>query len=274
HYQVITTPAAKLNDVHMILYLTTSAQNNIREMYCEFSGYPFDETSPNINEVRNLMEQEANTQYRPSNTWERETCAVGNVLIWGGISMSGCTNLYVSLSDILPEIVISEVKSLSPEKELSSNSANNAGETSSLVTTQELKKITANLSNDIQITALPKCTEIKEEPKETDEPLSKVKNTVSIATPRVSYIDSDDEDDKPLSKMIGHPNDDQLRNFVTKIVKESKLEDITMKMVIKKVFDAYPNYDLGYRKRIYKIHCETSKKFCGYLYVITTDNTE
>ncbi|GFY21653.1 hypothetical protein TNCV_1167981 [Trichonephila clavipes] len=112
--------------------------------------------------------------------------------------------------------------------------------------------IAHSTSNDIQITPIPKTVEIKEESIETDEPLSKVKNTVSIVPPRMAYIDSDDEDDKPLSKMIGHPNDDQLRLLVTKIVKESKLEDITMKTVIRKVFDAYPNFDLGYRKEFIK----------------------
>ncbi|GIY82401.1 uncharacterized protein CDAR_428201 [Caerostris darwini] len=297
HYQVITTPAAKLNDVHMILYLTTSAQNNIRRNVLEFSGYPFDETSTEYQCRRNLMEQMSLedlktvatvlcvSQYIVDESKNSLIDAILKFLLKPSALLNSSTIMPTIspapvsrrspvvkkkatstsktplLSDILPEIVISEVKTLSPEKELSSNSANNAisssntikaEETSSLVTTQELKKITANLSNDIQITALPKCTEIKEEPTETDEPLSKVKNTVSITTPRVSYIDSDDEDDKPLSKMIGHPNDDQLRNFVTKIVKESKLEDITMKMVIKKVFDAYPNYDLGYRKEFIK----------------------
>ncbi|GBN61863.1 hypothetical protein AVEN_70988-1 [Araneus ventricosus] len=57
HYQVISTPAAKLNDVHMILYLTTSAQNNIRRNVLEFSGYPFDESSTEYQCRRNLMEQ-------------------------------------------------------------------------------------------------------------------------------------------------------------------------------------------------------------------------
>ncbi|GBN30133.1 hypothetical protein AVEN_122753-1 [Araneus ventricosus] len=164
------------------------------------------------------------------------------------------------LSDILPEIVISEVKTLVSDKETPSNSVNNAITScsatstveSNVISTPEFKKITASLSNDIQITPLPKGVDVKEEPNETDEPLSKVKSNVSITPARIPYVDSDDEDDKPLSKMIGHPNDDQLRALVTKIVKESKLEDITMKTVIRKVFDAYPNFDLGYRKEFIK----------------------
>ncbi|KAG8191315.1 hypothetical protein JTE90_006067 [Oedothorax gibbosus] len=77
-------------------------------------------------------------------------------------------------------------------------------------------------------------------------------SSVTTVPAAVTYVDSDDEDDKPLSKMIGHPNDDQLKALVTKIVKESKLEDVTMKIVIKKVFDNYPNFDLGYRKEFIK----------------------
>ncbi|GFS53494.1 uncharacterized protein NPIL_44601 [Nephila pilipes] len=295
HYQVISTPAAKLNDVHMILYLTTSAQNNIRRNVLEFSGYPFDESSTEYQCRRNLMEQMCLddlktvatvlcvSQYIVDESKNSLIDAILKFLLKPSALLNSSTIMPTishapisrrspvvkkkatstsktpNLGDILPEIVISEVKTLAPEKEAQSNSNNaisssntTSSERSDLISTPEFQKMKASLSNDIQITPIPKTVEIKEEPIETDEPLSKVKNTVAIIPPRVSYIDSDDEDDKPLSKMIGHPNDDQLRLLVTKIVKESKLQDITMKTVIRKVFDAYPNFDLGYRKEFIK----------------------
>ncbi|CAL1276645.1 unnamed protein product [Larinioides sclopetarius] len=296
HYQVISTPAAKLNDVHMILYLTTSAQNNIRRNVLEFSGYPFDESSTEYQCRRNLMEQMSLDDLKTVATVlcvsqyivdESKDCLIDAILkfllkpsallnsstIMPTISpapisrrspvvkkKATSTSKTPQLNDILPEIVISEVKTLVSDKEAPSNSVNNAVTScsatstveSNVISTPEFKKITASLSNDIQITPLPKGADVKEEPNETDEPLSKVKSNVLITPTRMPYVDSDDEDDKPLSKMIGHPNDDQLRALVTKIVKESKLEDITMKTVIRKVFDAYPNFDLGYRKEFIK----------------------
>ncbi|XP_054708027.1 protein DEK-like [Uloborus diversus] len=90
----------------------------------------------------------------------------------------------------------------------------------------------------------------KRSPAEADENQTDFKNLTAARV--VQYLGSDEDDDQPLSKMIGHPNDDQLRALVIKIMKESKLEDVTMKHVICRVFETYPNYDLGYRKEFIK----------------------
>ncbi|XP_035205325.1 protein DEK-like, partial [Stegodyphus dumicola] len=160
------------------------------------------------------------------------------------------------LREIIPEIVISEIRNISSDKEATAPTSNAAVSCSTVTITEEeqpeIEIVKASLSTSIEITPIPQDNVKVEHPPETDEPLSKVKKEVTIIPARVSYFGSDDEDDQPLSKMIGHPNDDQLRVLVTKIVKESKLEEITMKHVIRKVFETYPNFDLGYRKEFIK----------------------
>ncbi|CAL1276643.1 unnamed protein product [Larinioides sclopetarius] len=189
HYQVISTPAAKLNDVHMILYLTTSAQNNIRRNVLEFSGYPFDESSTEYQCRRNLMEQMSLDDLKTVATVlcvsqyivdESKDCLIDAILkfllkpsallnsstIMPTISpapisrrspvvkkKATSTSKTPQLNDILPEIVISEVKTLVSDKEAPSNSVNNAVTScsatstveSNVISTPEFKKITASL---------------------------------------------------------------------------------------------------------------------------------
>ena len=39
--------------------------------------------------------REASTQYRPGNIRERYSYTGGSILVWGGVSVGGCTDLYV-----------------------------------------------------------------------------------------------------------------------------------------------------------------------------------
>ncbi|XP_015916127.1 uncharacterized protein [Parasteatoda tepidariorum] len=315
HYQVISTPAAKLSDVHMILYLTTSAQNNIRRNVLEFSGYHFDENSTEYQCRRNLMEQMSLedlkvvatvlcvSQYIVDESKESLIEAILKFLLKPSALLNSSTIMptispapsarkipvvkkkatstcfpFQSL-DGMPEIMISKVETLSNSKETnqSFNNVNNVISCTSTTVHEDIKpdieKVKASLSSSIQIVPLPSPdvksvtitptsnryvpilptpvkTQESTKKEDTDEPLSKVKTSV-IPAP-IAYFESDDEDDKPLSKMIGHPNDDQLRALVAKIIKDSRLDEITMKTVIRKVFDTYPNYDLSYRKEFIK----------------------
>ncbi|KAG7470004.1 hypothetical protein MATL_G00134710 [Megalops atlanticus] len=66
--------------------------------------------------------------------------------------------------------------------------------------------------------------------------------------------DMDDSlDDEPLIKMVKRPpTDDQLKETVTKLLKDANLEEVTMKQICKQVFDTYPDYDLSNRKDFIK----------------------
>ncbi|KAF8764061.1 Protein DEK like protein [Argiope bruennichi] len=245
HYQVISTPAAKLNDVHMILYLTTSAQNNIRRNILEFSGYPFDESSTEYQCRRNLMEQMSLddlktvatvlcvSQYIVDESKDSLIDAILKFLLKPSALLNSSTIMPTissapisrrspvvkkkatstsktpQLNDILPEIVISEVKTLANDKDKPAHSVNSSKNVvssctatstveSNVISTPEFKKITASLSNDIQILPLPKSTDMKEEKNETDEPLSKVKSSVSITPRTMPLVDSVMKFEKPF----------------------------------------------------------------------------
>ncbi|GIY53530.1 DEK_C domain-containing protein [Caerostris darwini] len=63
----------------------------------------------------------------------------------------------------------------------------------------------------------------------------------------------DDEDcDKPLASLVGHPIDSVLRKQIVDIVESNDLESITINGVIQKIFSMYPKFDLAYRKEFIK----------------------
>ncbi|XP_069127564.1 protein DEK-like isoform X2 [Argopecten irradians] len=74
-----------------------------------------------------------------------------------------------------------------------------------------------------------------------------------VAAPVVS--DSDDsETDEPLEKKgkPTPPTNDDLKTVIKKILDKANLEEVTMKVVIKQVYEKYPNFDLSERKEFIK----------------------
>jgi len=81
---------------------------------------------------------------------------------------------------------------------------------------------------------------------------------VRIAVPKKKKTektveDSDEEDDVPLvKKKNNEPSDDEIRTLVELILKDANLEEVTMKIVCRQVYDTYPNVDLLHRKDFIK----------------------
>lgn len=71
---------------------------------------------------------------------------------------------------------------------------------------------------------------------------------------KVTEISSEESsDDEPLAKKTkGPPTDEEIKQLVKKILDGANLEEITMKKVIKQVFDDYPEFDLGDKKDFIK----------------------
>lgn len=66
---------------------------------------------------------------------------------------------------------------------------------------------------------------------------------------------SSSEDDEPLVKMAKPqtpPSDEDIKNFVKKILEGANLEEITMKTVCKQVYENYPDHDLAHKKDLIK----------------------
>ncbi|PVD23433.1 hypothetical protein C0Q70_16702 [Pomacea canaliculata] len=63
----------------------------------------------------------------------------------------------------------------------------------------------------------------------------------------------DDSDDEPLaSKKDEPPSNDELKEVIKKILDGANLEEVTMKTVVKQVYDKYPSFDLTDRKDFIK----------------------
>ncbi|KAK6326372.1 hypothetical protein J4Q44_G00020170 [Coregonus suidteri] len=81
--------------------------------------------------------------------------------------------------------------------------------------------------------------------KKADSSSNKQKETANKGN---AALDSSD-DDEPLIKMIKKPpTDEQLKETVTRLLKDANLEEMTMKKICQKVYDTYPEHDLTSRK--------------------------
>jgi len=95
----------------------------------------------------------------------------------------------------------------------------------------------------------------KQQAKQQAKPAPKTKKADSssnkAAKKRQVLLDSEDssDDDTPLIKMIKKPpTDEQIKSTVQDLLKDANLEEVTMKQLCQKVYDAYPEFDLASRK--------------------------
>lgn len=263
HYQVISTPAAKLHDVHMILYLKRCAPNNIRKSVLEFSGFTFDECSSEYQCRRSLMEQMSLedlktvatvlcvSQYIVDKAKQSLVEAILKFLLKPS-ALLNCSTIMPTITPLPKPPPIKKPPDVKCHEAKLKRFPNHMEITVKPITaTSSPPKTEVKPEIEIIPTSSSSSMEVRRVSKdEADEPLSKVKSAVKPVC--VPVFTSDDEEDQPLSKLVGHPNDDQLRLLIGKIIKESQLEDITMKHVIRKVAETYPNFDLGYRKEFIK----------------------
>ncbi|XP_075223246.1 protein DEK-like isoform X2 [Lycorma delicatula] len=62
----------------------------------------------------------------------------------------------------------------------------------------------------------------------------------------------DSEKEVPAKKSKSPPTDDEIKSYVKSVLEGANLEEITMKTVCKKVYEHYPDFDLGYKKEFIK----------------------
>ncbi|GBL92723.1 hypothetical protein AVEN_119112-2 [Araneus ventricosus] len=77
-------------------------------------------------------------------------------------------------------------------------------------------------------------------------------NTAFHTKTRDGTTEDDEDCDKPLASLVGHPIDSVLKKHIVDIVEQSDLESITINGVIQKIFNLYPKFDLSYRKEFIK----------------------
>ncbi|XP_055020175.1 protein DEK [Boleophthalmus pectinirostris] len=91
--------------------------------------------------------------------------------------------------------------------------------------------------------------------KKKSKPATKTKKADSSSYSKTNNTTADDssDEDEPLSKMVKKtPSDQQLKETVQSLLKEADLEELTMKQICQKVFEAYSEHDLSSKKDFIK----------------------
>ncbi|XP_071035631.1 uncharacterized protein [Parasteatoda tepidariorum] len=113
-----------------------------------------------------------------------------------------------------------------------------------------------------QVIGVPVISQVQSTPGEvivpgenasTDEDRPSKKQKASEKSEKRGDANDDEEDcDKPLASLIGHPIDSVLEKNISDIVEQTDLQDITINKVIQKIYSMYPKFDLSYRKEFIK----------------------
>ncbi|XP_068616370.1 protein DEK [Brachionichthys hirsutus] len=76
------------------------------------------------------------------------------------------------------------------------------------------------------------------------------KSKKADSSSKADSAEDSSDDDEPLIKMVKKeaPTEEQLKETVRRLLKEANLEEVTMKQLCQRVFDAYPDHDLSGRK--------------------------
>ncbi|XP_072317387.1 protein DEK [Eucyclogobius newberryi] len=91
--------------------------------------------------------------------------------------------------------------------------------------------------------------------KKKSKPAAKTKKADSSSNRKTTSttVDDSSDEDEPLSKMVKKtPSDEQLKETVQNLLKEADLEELTMKQICQKVFEAHSEHDLSSKKDFIK----------------------
>jgi len=252
-----------LTVLHRMMYRRVGKALKVKRNIREFCGWPFDEESKELRNIR-------------SNVIERLTKeAMKWTLNLLGLEISkDMEENQTTLTEFLkkPVMIEKEIpkrkssggkKSKTPKKKTPNAKKKKSKETvkgdgdDSDVSEASINNDSSDEEDEEQ---KPKKTPAKKTASAKKSP--KGGTSVKIALPvkkgsskkkRKSTASSDSEDEEPLKKKGNKPpTDSELKKVVSAILKDADLETVTMKNVVKQVYDKYTSFDLSDRKDFIK----------------------
>jgi len=261
------TNAEELKTMHRILFLKVAKVTMVKKNIRTFCGYPFDKDSSHYKRADGLLDKIVMPHLR-------------FILGIMGLEKSGDK---LAIKERLLEYLMNptdmekpipgkkskaEKKKPSKKKKSKSKKDSKSSEEANDVSSGDESDKDADADDEGKEKKKKAASPKKKTPKKKDTPkkTEKKKKTPKQpaiklpvpkkkkdASPKKRKAEDDSEDDEPLvKKPKGEPTDAELKKVVSTILQGADLEQITMKTVVKQVYEKYPDFDLTPRKDFIK----------------------
>jgi len=239
-----------LTVIHRMMYRKVGPVTKIKRNIREFCGWPFDENSKEFKSIR-------------SNVIDR---LLKEAMKWT-LQLLGLEYDKEDMDANRSTLVEFMKKPIMIEKEIPTRKSSGGKKSKTPKKKTPAKKKSKEASSEASDT--DESSEEEEEKPKKKTPAKKTASAkkgakssqVKIALPkksgsakkRKSTAASDSEDEAPLKKKGSKPpTDSELKKVVSAILKDADLETVTMKNVVKQVYDKYTSFDLSNRKDFIK----------------------
>lgn len=271
-YQIQKSKVEELKILHRILFNRPGSGNEIRKNLRRFNGFPFTNESsefekkksnldkltiPVLKRVCDILDLER------SGTKEEIVNRISEFLLHPKASGKSVPKTKKKSSSKGEKKKIKSEKDKSDKKKISKKKDDSSSEekdTNDFSEEENEDDYEVNDDEDYEDEPKQKKNNKDNQAKKRKESKSKKSedkktSKSSKKSKRVSMMNSDEEsDDEPLAKKAkSFPSDEEIKQLVKQILDGANLEEITMKKVIKQVFDEYPEFDLTDKKDFIKV---------------------
>lgn len=241
-----------LTVIHRMMYRKVGPASKIKRNLREFCGWPFEEGSKEFKSVR-------------SNVIDR---LLNSAMKWT-LNLLGLEYNQEDMDANRTSLIEFMKKPVMIEKEIPSRKSSGGKKSKTPKKKTPAKKAKKSSDGSEASSNEDSSAEEEEEKPKKKTPAKKTASAkkgskatqVKIALPkkggsakkRKSTAASDSEDEAPLKKKGSKPpTDAELKKVVSAILKDADLETVTMKNVVKQVYDKYTSFDLSERKDFIK----------------------
>lgn len=242
-----------LTIIHRMMYRRVGPATKVKRNLREFCGWPFDEDSKEFKSIRsNIVDRMLVTAMK----WTLKLLGLDHQKDEEGKDDMDANRTTLIEFMKKPHMIEKEVKRKS--------TGGKKSKTPKKKTPAKKNKSKENVS-DVSDASDDSSEEEEEKPKKKTPakktPKKNSKTPVKIALTKKTgsakkrkSTGSGDDDDAPLKKKKGNkpPTDAELKKVVSAILKDADLETVTMKNVVKEVYDKYTAFDLSDRKDFIK----------------------
>lgn len=262
-HQIDKTNAEDLRTLHRLLFLKASKVTLVKKNIRTFCGYPFEKDSIHYKRADNSIDRIVLPHLKflcdiMGLEKRGDKLAIKERMLEFFLNPADTGKQIPAKKAKSDKKTKSKKKSKTPKKEMktveevnenSDDDASDKEEGDEGDEKEEKKKASPNKKTSKKES--PKKKDKKKTPKQPAIKLPVPKNKKN-ATPKKRKAEDESDDEPLLKKTKGEPSDAELKKVISGILQGADLEEITMKTVVKQVYDKYSEFDLTPRKDFIK----------------------
>ncbi|XP_023242970.1 protein DEK-like isoform X1 [Centruroides sculpturatus] len=270
-YQIQKSKVEELKILHRILFNRPGSGIEIRKNLRRFNGFPFTKESSEFEKKKNNLDKLTLPVLKRvcdildlerSGTKEDIVSRISEFLLYPKASGKSVPKTKKKSSSKGEKKKPKSEKDKSDKKKISKKKEDSSSEekedTNDFSEEENEDDYDANDDEDYEDEPKQKKSSKDNQAKKKKESKSKKseekKSSKSSKKSKRAANSEEESDDEPLVKKAkSPPSDEEIKQLVKQILDGANLEEITMKKVIKQVFDEYPEFDLGDKKSFIKV---------------------